>query len=85
MDKELKNLRREIDEIDKEIIDLIENRVEIAKKTGEVKRERGLGITDSKREESVLENVSSRTELDKEFMKKLFKSIIDYCKNEECK
>lgn len=83
MDEELENLRRGIDEIDKEIIDLIENRVEIAKKTGEVKRERGLGITDSKREESVLENVSNRTELDKEFIKKLFKSIIEYCKNEE--
>lgn len=85
MDEELKNLRRRIDEIDKEIVDLIECRVEIARKISEVKRREGLGITDLKREGTVLENVSSCTELDKEFMKKLFKSIIDYCKNEECK
>ena len=85
MDEELENLRRGIDEIDKEIVYLIGCRVEIARKISEVKRRKGLGITDLKREESVLENVSRCTELNKEFMKKLFKSIIDYCRNEECK
>jgi chorismate mutase len=83
MDEELKNLRKGIDEIDKEIVDLIGDRVDVARKISEVKKRGGLEITDSRREESVLKNVSNRTELDKEFIKKLFKSIIAYCKNEE--
>ncbi|HDI72825.1 MAG TPA: hypothetical protein ENF58_01685 [Candidatus Altiarchaeales archaeon] len=40
-------------------------------------------ITDSEREKEVLGNVSRHTRLDKEFIKNLFKSIIEYCKNEE--
>ncbi|RLI87570.1 MAG: chorismate mutase [Candidatus Altiarchaeales archaeon] len=83
MEEELEGLRKGIDEIDKKIVNLIEDRVEIAKKISGIKKKKGLEITDSEREKEVLGNVSRHTRLDKEFIKNLFKSIIEYCKNEE--
>lgn len=83
MDEELENLREEIDSIDKEIVSLIERRVEVAKKIGVIKRKKGLAVSDPAREKQVLKNASSETGLDKGFVKNLFKSIMEYCKNEE--
>ncbi|ALV62720.1 Chorismate mutase I [Thermococcus sp. 2319x1] len=47
-------MRRRIDEIDKEIIHLLQERFEIARKIGEVKLKSGLPVYDPKREEEVL-------------------------------
>lgn len=76
-------LRREIDEIDRGILDLLEERVKAVKEMGKVKRELGVGIEDVEREAGILENISGSTALDKEFVRYLFRKIIDYCKDEE--
>jgi chorismate mutase len=83
--EELKNLRSEIDSIDKKIISLVEKRVETAKKIGTIKEKKGLPVSDPAREKEVLDNASSTSKLDKEFIKKLFSSIIEYCKDAEQK
>ena len=48
-------LRREIDRIDREIIRLYGERMEISRCIGEYKREHQLPVTDSQREREVLE------------------------------
>jgi len=58
----LGKFRNEIDQIDAELAGLIERRLEIARKIGEYKRERGMPVTDAAREEKILEQVASLTE-----------------------
>ncbi len=68
-------LRERIDEIDEEILSLLDERVMVAKKIGRVKREKDLSITDSDREEVVLERADPYREV--------FKEIIKACKKVE--
>ncbi len=68
-------LRERIDEIDEEILELLDERVAVAKKIGEIKRERGISITDTEREEEVLERAKG--------YKAVFEEIINTCKKKE--
>jgi chorismate mutase len=85
MDEELKRLRKEIDVLDREMIALVEKRVEAAKKIGALKAKKGLQISDPAREKEVLENAANNTTLDRSFTKDLFLRIIEYCKHAEQK
>ena len=76
-------LRREIDGIDKGILELLEERVKAAKKIGEIKREKGMEIEDVDREGEILNNILNSTNLNREFVEDLFRRIIEHCKNEE--
>lgn len=80
---EIKGLREQINRVDREIVRLLEERVEVVKEIGRIKRERGFGVSDPDRESEVLDNVSSSTKLDRKFVRGLFRSIIEYCKNEQ--
>ncbi|HVD60563.1 MAG TPA: chorismate mutase [Gemmatimonadaceae bacterium] len=51
---ELSRCREEIENIDREIIDLLRRRLDIAQRTGELKREHGLPILDPQREAKVV-------------------------------
>ena len=57
---ELEKLRVEIDDIDTKICKLFEKRMEVAKAIGQYKKENGLEVLDSKREDIVLEKASKR-------------------------
>ncbi|MDR0851429.1 MAG: chorismate mutase [Clostridiales Family XIII bacterium] len=59
MDKELKDLRIQIDEIDTEIVGLFKKRMDIAKKTGDYKREHNMSILDSGREQAVVDQAAT--------------------------
>ena len=83
MDEELKRLRGEIDAIDRSIVELLEKRVEAAKKIGALKAKSGRPVSDPAREKEVLENAAKSTRLDKEFIRGIFSSTIEYCKHAE--
>ena len=53
--EKLKKLRNEIDDIDKQIVELIEKRMKASVKVGEVKKENNIPIFDAKRENEVIE------------------------------
>ena len=53
----LEQLRKQIDGVDKDIIRLIAERINLAEQIGEFKRQQGQQIEDRKREESVLEHL----------------------------
>lgn len=76
-------LRREIDGIDKGILELLQERVKAARKIGDIKRDKGMEIEDVEREEKILNNILNSTDLSKEFVEDLFRKIIEHCKNEE--
>jgi chorismate mutase / prephenate dehydratase len=54
----LNDLRKEIDGIDARIVELIAERLKIAREVGKEKEQGGLPIVDSDREEKVIENVA---------------------------
>jgi chorismate mutase len=76
-------LREKIDKVDSRIVALIEERVDLAKKVGEAKKRHSLPIVDGKREQEVLVKVCEKTKLNQAFVKKLFQSIIEYCRENE--
>lgn len=81
--EQIDKLRNRIDGIDRKILKLIEKRADLAKNIGGIKKRNGLKISDSERERKVIENVLSSSNIDKDFLKKLFRLIIKYCKDEE--
>jgi len=71
--EKLYELRKRIDEIDEQIIELLEERLRIAKEIGEIKRELNLPIRDEKREEEVLKRVGK--------FKEIFEKIVEVCRD----
>ena len=76
-------IREHIDEIDMEILRLMETRADMAIKIGRIKKIDAIDILDPKREDDILERMASKTTLDREFIRNLFKSIIRYCRSRE--
>ena len=53
---ELQDLRREIDAIDRELVELFRRRMDVTARVGAYKRERGIPVLDQERERQVLRN-----------------------------
>ena len=53
---ELQDLRREIDAIDRELVELFRRRMDVTAWVGEYKRARGVPVLDQERERQVLQN-----------------------------
>jgi chorismate mutase len=85
MAERLKDIRDEIDVVDEKIIKLLERRVGLAKEAYVIKKINNRPVADPIREKEVLDHAVKTTSLDKNFIKSLFKSIIEFCKNEEQK
>lgn len=81
--EQIGKLRNRIDAIDRKIVKLLEKRVDTARRIGKIKKRNGLEITDLERERDVLENVSLNSKINKNLVNKIFRSIIEYCKDEE--
>ena len=80
MDK-IKKLRDLIDEIDLKIADLVEERVEIAKKIGSFKIEKGMSILQPEREAEVILNMKkSISSLSNDSVSAIWKELIKACR-----
>ncbi len=53
---DLKRLRKEIDEIDENLVRLLERRMDIARQVGEYKEANGLPVLDRKREDEIIQS-----------------------------
>ena len=72
-------LRNKIDEIDKKIVLLLKDRIELCKRIGALKRENGISVRDLQREDNVyLHVMASALEvgLDPQKVENIFKGII---------
>ena len=79
----INKLRKEIDRIDQDIIDLLKNRLSIAKEIGQVKASNLLGINDIDRENKIIKNLSIKAynDLKEEDISNIFKLIFSISKN----
>jgi chorismate mutase/prephenate dehydratase len=80
----IEELRREIDELDRRIIELLARRVSIARAIGRIKREAKLCVVDLDREWKVLSNVRSESVklgLNPDSVVDIYRKIIDLCRS----
>lgn len=75
MKKNLKNLRIEVNKIDKRLKILLLKREKLVKKIAKFKKTSNLKIEDKAREKKILKNIKSP------FVKKIFKTIISASKS----
>ena len=78
-DDEIADWRKRIDELDRELVRILNERARCAIAIGKVKRARNLDIYDPQREESVIDLAARANQgpFDAEGMKRLFERIID--------
>ena len=77
----LDNLRKNIDKLDEQIVELLAKRIEIVKKIGEFKKQNNLPIVDKNRFDKVLERVEKKAiqrGLSPNFVKELYEVIHKY-------
>ncbi len=79
VDPELAALRDAIDSLDREILELVAQRVEVVLKVGDYKRARGIRVYDPARERDVLDKLCSacRSPLTRETVRRIFERLID--------
>lgn len=84
MNEEIQTIRKKIDAIDREVFQLLIDRLEAVTAIGEVKKQEGLPILDQSRENAIYEKIDSLFS-DKEatFLKKVYQSIITESKKAE--
>lgn len=74
---DLLGLRKEIDEIDSQLIPLLLKRMDVAKKVAEYKIERGLPVLNSEREQQILDNVAEKCGEQGDIIKTVFSATMD--------
>ena len=74
-DEVINNLRKEIDIIDIELINIIEKRQDIVKQILKVKNEEDLLIEDPVREKKIIKNLSEDSKLPKQMIKEIYNII----------
>ncbi len=85
-DMDLDELRTEIEDIDREIVELIARRTYVADTIADVKAERDLPTTDESQEERVMERAArnaERFEVDANLVKAVFRLLIELNKAEQ--
>ena len=77
--KALADCRERIDQIDRRLLMLLNERTRIVEQIGEIKQQTGMPIYEPKREEQVFENVVGHNEgpLPPDAVKRIFERIID--------
>lgn len=75
---DINDIRKEIDEIDKELVDLYIRRMNCSARVAEYKREHGMPVLDASRERALLNKISelSGSELE-EYTRTLYSTILD--------
>lgn len=76
----LEELRRSINSIDGEILNLFLKRLELCKGIGKLKKDEKLPVFDSKRENEILSKVKEKSGKDFKYTKGLFLKIFEICK-----
>lgn len=76
---ELDSLRQAIDQVDRRILDLLEERVRLVLAVGDYKRKNSLPVYDPERERSLLERLSRAAQppLDGDTVRRVFERLID--------
>jgi chorismate mutase len=85
-EEEIEALRKEINRLNIEIVQKLSERVDVARKIGEVKKRHGRPIVDRKREAKVYQQVrwlAAERGIDTEGAERVFREIIRLCTEAE--
>ncbi len=75
---ELKELREEIDSIDRELVELFKRRMNVSASVAEYKRQNGMAVLDASRERALLSKISELSGEDfEEYSRVLYSTILD--------
>jgi chorismate mutase-like protein len=80
---DLQSLRIEIDNINKQILALLNQRAHLAKQIGEEKKKLGMSVEDKQREQQIYDSIVAQNDgpiSDNELVN-IFQTIIETCKN----
>lgn len=84
MNKDIETIREKIDTIDKEVFQLLINRLNAVTDIGEIKKQEGLPILDESREQAIYNKIDSLfSEKEATFLKNIYQSIITESKKAE--
>ena len=84
MNEKIRTIREKIDTIDREVFQLLIDRLEAVTAIGEVKKQEGLPILDQSREKAIYEKIESLfSEKEATFLKNIYQSIITESKKAE--
>ncbi|MCK5851259.1 MAG: chorismate mutase [Kiritimatiellae bacterium] len=77
----LENLRKTVDEIDADIVNLLNKRVSVAIEIGHEKKKTGASVTDSAREDEVVSRIHAMNEgaFDADALEYIYRKIIGAC------
>lgn len=79
--KEIELYRKEIDEIDNQMINLLNTRVEFAKKIGNLKKLVDMDVSQPKREKEIIKRMKDKSILlNEDTIEAIWKEIINACK-----
>lgn len=81
--KKIEDLRAEIDSIDKEIIQLIINRMNVVKEVGEVKKNTKGRVYVPERENEIFFKLSEKNQVSPQEVKNIYTEIISFCRKFE--
>jgi chorismate mutase len=78
-DAEIDELRKRIDELDKEILERVAERIRIVLAIGDWKRKHGVPVYDAERERRIFERLSALASppLDGDTIRRIFERLID--------
>ncbi|MBI5452912.1 chorismate mutase [Candidatus Gottesmanbacteria bacterium] len=79
--KPLEDLRKEIDNLDQELLQILAKRMETVKMIGSLKDAKGFPVLDEKRREELLRSIVEKAKsmnLGREFVEKVFNTIHDH-------
>ena len=82
---DIDTIRQEIDQTNREIIELFSRRLMLSKQIAHLKKEGNLAILEKKREDALRQEVQKLAEangLSPEVMQKIFTEFVDYSKEE---
>lgn len=86
MDKKIVEWREKIDEINSKILDLLNDRMDLVRMIGKRKKKLDIQIRDAGREKEIylrLDKLADQKGIDREFVREIFKKIIDESIKEE--
>lgn len=73
---ELNLLRKKIDKVDEQLIQLLKERIEISKKIGEIKKKNNIAIYDKNRENEIISKfIDCENEANKKYIENFLKNI----------
>ncbi len=84
-DPAIGTLREQIDAIDRQILQLLKQRLNVVHQVGEEKREKGLAVFDPKREERLLQKLISLAPegFDESSIRNIFSAVVAECRRLE--